>query len=441
MAEVKDPTAAITDKRFQEPLAIARAGREKETAKAQELAQAEGAVEQEKQRVAEIESGLQTAAAEKEAGAVRGAREAYQEKLKREPLPEFVPTQDNVQSIASLFSLIGVMGMVAGKGDALRAMHAMNGMLEGHQKGRADLYKQEKSTFEKNFNSMLKKHEEFRKEMEDAVKTAATDRELGYQKAREAAVKAGSNVVKAIIEKFGVAKAYQSLVADNQSVEKAYEIYRQEKRAAEQRAATLEAARIRAGGKALSKENQKAVGSNLDLMSNLSDLSRMVDKVKDEAAAFGLAGYLPQFLTQRAQSPEARQTLSLLQNVTSKELKLRSGATVTVAEFARQRGFLPLETDSTEAIQDKITGLFDAIESETSGIARRTGSEEIRSAVSEIPLPLSPSFRKEAGGESQAPAGGANVEQERSRAKSAIAAGKDEAAVKARFKERTGQEL
>ena len=441
MAEIKDPTAAITDKRFQEPLAILRSGREKEAGKAQELARAEGAVETEKQRVAEIESGLQTAAAEKEAGAVREARDIYQEKLGKEPLPEFVPTQDNVQSIASLFSLIGVMGMVAGKGDAMRAMHAMNGMLEGHQKGRADLYKQEKATFEKNFNAMVKKHEEFRKEMEDAVKTAATDRELGYQKARNAAVKAGSNVVKAMIEKFGVAKAYESLIADNKSVEKAYELYRQEKQAAAQREATLEAARIRAGGKGLSKENQKAVGSNLNLMSDLSDLSRMVDKVKDEAAVFGLAGYLPQFLTQRAQSPEARQTLSLLQNITSKELKLRSGATVTVAEFARQRGFLPLETDSTEAIQDKITGLFDAIESETNGIAKRTNSSEIRSAVSEIPLPLSPSFRKETGGEATAPTSKANFEEERSRAKAAIAAGKDENAVRARFKERTGQEL
>ena len=233
MAEIKDPTAAITDKRFQEPLAILRSGREKEAGKAQELARAEGAVETEKQRVAEIESGLQTAAAEKEASAVREARDIYQEKLGKEPLPEFVPTQDNVQSIASLFSLIGVMGMVAGKGDAMRAMHAMNGMLEGHQKGRADLYKQEKATFEKNFNAMVKKHEEFRKEMEDAVKTAATDRELGYQKARNAAVKAGSNVVKAMIEKFGVAKAYESLIADNKSVEKAYELYRQEKRHAE----------------------------------------------------------------------------------------------------------------------------------------------------------------------------------------------------------------
>ena len=111
MAEIKDPTAAITDKRFQEPLNILRSGREKEAGKAQELARAEGAVETEKQRVAEIESGLQTAAAEKEAGAVREARDIYQEKLGKEPLPEFVPTQDNVQSIASLFSLIGVMGM------------------------------------------------------------------------------------------------------------------------------------------------------------------------------------------------------------------------------------------------------------------------------------------------------------------------------------------
>jgi len=65
------------------------------------------------------------------------AKEELQGKLEREPLPEFIPTKDTAQDIAGLFSLIGVIGMVVGKGNAMQAMGAMNGMLEGHRKGRA----------------------------------------------------------------------------------------------------------------------------------------------------------------------------------------------------------------------------------------------------------------------------------------------------------------
>jgi hypothetical protein len=50
-------------------------------------------------------------------------------------------------------------------------------------------------------------------------------------------------------------------------------------------------------------------------------------------------------------------------------------------------------------------------------------------------------FGRMQGGGGTAPAAGSSVDAERSRAKAAIAAGAPEAAVKARFKEKTGQEL
>lgn len=53
----------------------------------------------------------------------------------------FVPTKETTQDLAGIFSLMGIVGMVVGKGNAQLAMSSMNGMLEGYQKGRADLYK------------------------------------------------------------------------------------------------------------------------------------------------------------------------------------------------------------------------------------------------------------------------------------------------------------
>jgi hypothetical protein len=150
--------------------------------------------------------------------AEKKAKEDYQKKLEAEPLPAFIPTKDTAQDIAGLFSIISVIGMVVGGGGKMagqRAMGAMNGMLEGYRKGRMDLYKQERNEFDANFKSMLQKHQEFRKEMEDAVKLASTNKEAGFAAAELAATKAGSDIVKAQLRKGDLAGAYK-LVDESQ---------------------------------------------------------------------------------------------------------------------------------------------------------------------------------------------------------------------------------
>jgi len=91
----------------------------------------------------------------------------------------------------------------------------MNGMMDGYRKGRDDLYKKERTEFDKNFNAMMKKHAEFRQEMEDAVKLAATNKEEGFRAAEMAAIKAGSPVVLAKLRKGELMGSY-NLVNESQ---------------------------------------------------------------------------------------------------------------------------------------------------------------------------------------------------------------------------------
>jgi len=150
--------------------------------------------------------------------AEKQAKEDYQKKLEVEPLPAFIPTKDTVNDIAGLFSVISVIGMVVGGGGKMagqRAMGAMNGMMEGYRKGRMDLYKQERNEFDANFKTMLQKHQEFRKEMEDAVKLASTNKEAGMAAAELAASRAGSDIVKAQLRKGDLMGAYK-LVDESQ---------------------------------------------------------------------------------------------------------------------------------------------------------------------------------------------------------------------------------
>jgi hypothetical protein len=189
-----------------------------------EIGAARGAVEEAKQAQQIIGAEGEVAATKGFAAAEKSAMQQYQGKMEREPLPAFIPSKENAQDLALLFSLVSVIGMVVGGGakeNAQASMSAMNGMLEGHQKGRADLYKQELSEFDKNFKSMVQKHAEFRKEMEDAVKLASTDKEGAMADAKLAATKAGSNITKAMLDQGRLLDAYKFVDESQAGVDKA----------------------------------------------------------------------------------------------------------------------------------------------------------------------------------------------------------------------------
>jgi hypothetical protein len=130
-------------------------------------------------------------------------RKALGEARKEMTEMAFVPTKETAQDLAALFSLVSVIGMVVGKSDSQRAMSAMNGMLEGHQKGRADLYKKEQIEFDKNFKAMQAKIGTLEKELDEAVKLKAYDKEAGEQAIYLALAKSESPLLKAMKDKQG----------------------------------------------------------------------------------------------------------------------------------------------------------------------------------------------------------------------------------------------
>jgi hypothetical protein len=225
LATVPTPTLPKTGQiGFKEAMGIQEPYMKRKAELVPQITQAEGDIAKATQAQKETLQQGKMQAQEAFGKAEKGAMQEYQSKLESEPLPAFVPTKDTAVDLAALFSLVSVIGMVAGKSDAQMAMNAMNGMLEGYQQGRADLYKKEAATFDKNFKSMLKKHEEFRKEMEDAVKLATTDREAGMQAAELAATKAGSSIVQAQLRKGDLMGAYKLVDESEKGASKALEL-------------------------------------------------------------------------------------------------------------------------------------------------------------------------------------------------------------------------
>ena len=167
--------------------------------------------------------------AQKTAEDIRALPEREKLKTKREEFTEmkFVPTKDTAQDIAGLFSLVNVIGMAMGGGgkqSAQQAMYAMNGMLEGYQKGRGDLYKKEKESFDKNFKAMQEAVKTLEKDYEEAVKMYQYDKDAADIARKLALAKSGSSLFKAMEDRVGFIATLNAIKETVSSVDKAAEV-------------------------------------------------------------------------------------------------------------------------------------------------------------------------------------------------------------------------
>jgi hypothetical protein len=120
----------------------------------------------------------------------------------------FVPTQDNAKDLAGLFSLINVIGFAigrGGKGNAQSAMSAMNGMAEGYQKGRADLYKKEKDQFDTSMKALKTKSDILGRRLKEISELAAVNKQAADEDADVLFAEQGADFLKKYKEKYGLA--------------------------------------------------------------------------------------------------------------------------------------------------------------------------------------------------------------------------------------------
>ena len=153
----------------------------------------------------------------------------------------FVPTKETFQDLTAMFTLMGVIGMVMGKGNAQLGMSAMNGMLEGHQKGRADLYKKEKDIFDKNFKVLQQKITTAEKALEEAIKLKSVDKEAGEQRILMEIYKSESPLLKAIYEKQGPVAALNAVKGARKDVDSVVQLQNNMQKAADDRQARKDA--------------------------------------------------------------------------------------------------------------------------------------------------------------------------------------------------------
>jgi hypothetical protein len=326
--------------------------------------------------LAEKTMGVEQQAAQQE----RAAREGYVKAVEKEPLPAFVPTQDSARDMAGLFSLINVMGVLMGGGGkqaAVGALDAMNGMLEGYQKGRADLYKKERDLFDKNFKVMQQKHAELRREMEDAIKLAATDRQAGMAAAQLAAAKSGSSMLQAQLRKGELVGAYKLIEESQTGANKALDFVVKQKENEAREAAANERARLqreqqlqlaqtrserRGAGKVLTDKQSREIEGLDSIAKGLEQLKK---DFKPEFASLGVFGFGAdlEFEAKRRLGDKAAQEAiswwSRYERLQAPNRHALFGATLTGNELKNYQSFTAKKSDSPETVKTMLQDQID----------------------------------------------------------------------------------
>jgi hypothetical protein len=140
---------------------------------------------------------------------------------------EFIPTEDNAKDLGGLFSLVGVVGWAiggSGKQDAIQAMSAMNGMLTGYQKGRADLYKREKDIFDTKLKSLKTKADTLSTRLKQIAELAAIDTKAANQEADNLFNQEQADFFKQYKDRFGLAATVEFAKNNVKAIDKAFEI-------------------------------------------------------------------------------------------------------------------------------------------------------------------------------------------------------------------------
>lgn len=215
----------------------------------------------------------------------------------------FTPTKDNAMDLATLYSLIGVVGFAigsGGKGNAMAAMSAMNGMATGYQQGRMDLYVREKDLFDTNLKQLKIRADTLGRDLERITKLAAYDRQKAELEADALFAEQGANFMKEYTRKYGLPKSLELAKQNVQNAQKIFELKeKQEETArnkAEERAFKLQLAgmqdqtrrdiaAMKGGGRGegkLTKEERAAHRLRQNLIPELEDGIQILDRLNQE---------------------------------------------------------------------------------------------------------------------------------------------------------------
>jgi hypothetical protein len=360
------------------------------TRKSEEYAQFQGLEKEQEARSLAEATRIKADAKRREKLAIEESPEfAMSRKLQDEMMnSEFLPTKDTAKDIAGLFSLVGLIGWAiggSGKDNAIQAMNAMDGMLSGYQKGRVDLFKREKDTFETNFKALKTKTEVITNRLKQIAELAAVDSQAAYLEADAFLANQRADFVKQYLDKYKLPatikllentlkltteaeKNRQSLITKAQDRSDRYYITAfgaQQKDAASQSKGLKPSA---ADVKIYRDKNVLLYMYN-DLKNQLRDpeLKKFINDNRLNSFLSEDAGKIIAQLTTPDLPPKLRQFLIQASAVRNAYFLDQSGKAVTGGEAMRNYGVVPARGDTFEVTQEKLGQMVNKLEKDVLG--------------------------------------------------------------------------
>jgi hypothetical protein len=134
----------------------------------------------------------------------------------------FNPDQQNAQTLAAVFSIIGAAGFLLGgnnKNTAKAALSAMNGMAEGYSKGRDQYAKEQRQEFETNQKALRGTLDSLEKAFTLELEQNKNNIESATRNAKIAALERDASFINANIDKFGLVATLEQLRSNKKRLE------------------------------------------------------------------------------------------------------------------------------------------------------------------------------------------------------------------------------
>jgi hypothetical protein len=134
----------------------------------------------------------------------------------------FNPDQQNAQTLAAVFSIIGAAGFLLGgnnKNTAKAALSAMNGMAEGYSKGRDQYAKEQRLAFETNQKALRGTLDSLEKAFTYELEQNKNDLESATRNAKIAALERDASFINANIDKYGLVSTLEQLRSNKKQLE------------------------------------------------------------------------------------------------------------------------------------------------------------------------------------------------------------------------------
>jgi len=134
----------------------------------------------------------------------------------------FNPDQQNVQTLAAVFSVIGAAGFLLGgnnKNTAKAALAAMNGMADGYAKGRDQYAKEQRQAFDTNQKALKANLDSLEKAFSLELEKNKNDLESATRNAKIAALERDATFINDNINKYGLVATLEQLRSNKKRLE------------------------------------------------------------------------------------------------------------------------------------------------------------------------------------------------------------------------------